>query len=103
MRSFGDAQRRAQAQEDEEAFSAAVQKAAPYLFRIGRALTYAFVAYVLLQLQSNFDFSYIAFALAIFFLSLIRRALIISEVALLLLTVSLFITDGFLKALEGLF
>lgn len=73
----------------------------PYLLRVGRATSYAVASYLLLWLQPHYTFSFSAFALAIFFLSLVKRVLPVAEVAILLIVVAVFLPVRFVNALLG--
>lgn len=76
---------------------------APYLFRAGRAFSYAMASYLLLWLQPHFTFSFSAFGLAIFLLAVVKRSLPVAEVAVLLIAVSVFIPPRLLQTLISLF
>jgi hypothetical protein len=84
--------------EDSLAFSVAYM---PYLLRVGRAASYAAASYLLLWLQPHYTFSFSAFALSIFFLSLGRRVLPVAEVALLMVVIAVFLPTRLVNVLLG--
>ncbi len=84
-------------------FLAILEKASPYLFRGARAFAYAAACYFLLWLQPHFDFSFLASALAVFFLAIVRRTTLLAETALGLVVLSVFVPVGLLSALSNLF
>jgi hypothetical protein len=84
-------------------FLAALRKASPYLFRAARAFAYATACYFLLWLQPHFDFSFLALALGVFFLAIVRRTTFLAELALGLILLSIFTPVGLLRSLSDLF
>jgi uncharacterized membrane protein len=74
----------------------------PYLLRVGRAASYAVASYLLLLIQPHYTFSFSAFSLAVFFLSLGKRVLPVAEVAILLIVIAVFLPVRFVNALLGL-
>jgi len=75
----------------------------PYALRLGRATSYGIASYLLLWLQPHYSFSFLTFALSIFFLSLGRRVLPVAEVAMLMVLVAVFVPTRLLNAIMGLF
>jgi uncharacterized membrane protein YoaK (UPF0700 family) len=84
---------------DIESFFNFVNFSRPYLLRLGRAIAHGVAAYMLLWLQPHFSFSFVALAIAVFFLSLPKRTLPVAEIVLLIVTASIFIPVGFSQLL----
>lgn len=78
------------------------RKGGLYALRIGRALAYGIGAYLLLSLQQHFSFSHAWMSVAISTLALARRSLFISEIALAIIAVSVFVPVGILQTLIGM-
>ncbi len=81
---------------------AVLTRSSPYLFRVARAFAYAMACYLLLWLQPHFDFSFLAFTLAVFFLATVRRTTFLAETALGLIIASIFVPVGLISSLSSL-
>lgn len=85
----------------DDEFDYVITKAWPYLLRVGRAFAYGLAGYLLAWLQPHFDFSFLAFGLAIFLLSLLSRGRILAEAALVMITISVFVPAGLLGSIQA--
>jgi hypothetical protein len=85
----------------EEELDILFESAWPYVQRTGRAFVYAAAGFLLYWLQPHFEFSSIAFALAIFLLSMVSRGRPIAEAALLLMAISIFVPAGLLGVIAA--
>jgi hypothetical protein len=86
---------------DAEAFLTAAKSLLPFLLRLGRGAAFSISAYLLLSLQSHFDFNFNQLAAAIFFLALSNRTVLLTEMLLFVIAVSIFIPTSLTQAAIG--